>query len=99
MAGAARPLRLTKSAFAGYWLLILRACQEFGESNRIIYLRSAGRNAGLHKQAGVFILKKIPTPTIMEFGKQAARNIRCTHNTDSRQFPTALPRSVPLDQG
>ena len=43
-------------------------------------------------------LKKIPKPTIMEFDRQAAWSVCCTHNTYSRQFPTALPRSVSLDR-
>lgn len=34
----------------------------------------------------------------MEFDKQAAWSICYTHNMDSQQFPTALPRSVSLDQ-
>ena len=32
----------------------------------------------------------------MEFEKQVVWSICCTPNTDSRQFPTVLPRSVPL---
>lgn len=41
-------------------------------------------------------MKKIPKSTIIEFDRQAAWSIYCTHNTDSRQFPTDLPRSVPV---
>ena len=32
----------------------------------------------------------------MEFEKQVVWSICCTPNTDSRQFPTVLPRSIPL---
>ena len=43
-------------------------------------------------------LKKILKPTIMEFDRQVTWSICRTHNTDSRQFPTTLPRSVSLNQ-
>ena len=43
-------------------------------------------------------MKKIPKPTIIEFDRQAAWSICCTHNMDSQQFPTVLLRPIPLDQ-
>ena len=71
------------------WMtFLLRVCVGYiNDLEQVIYLLQRSR------------IEENPKTHYNGIEKQAAWSICCTHNADSRQFPTDLPRFVPVGQG